>query len=465
MDKRGIVVLFIFLLVFNHITLSSCLAEYTLTYDANGNLVQGFNKYFEYNGFNQLEKVRESNAEGSILAQYYYDDEGSRIKKIEFNSDGTNTTTYYMGENFVQIINNSGIFNTTYYYHEGDLIGEKTADEIKYYHPDHLGSTTLVTNESGDVVEETFYLPFGEIAEGGDERYLFTGKEKDVGVDLYYYGARYYDSYLRHFIQADNVLPDVYDPQQLNRYSYVRNNPYSYIDPSGESPTLVTGAMGYVAGYATGAIYSIYTQYQNTGSINLLQTGITAGTWGIAGGIAGLTGGLAYAGLAPTTVGGSILAAGGAGTFGGAWGGEAGLVASSILNGNLNTLTDPMVQAEAVGYGGLAGGVLGLAGGGVGALRGGSTIGTGRINEPGPFTTKLSDGTIREYGKFTPSIKPGPTAGRRAVKEIIADKTKRVWMELYDKYGRVSGVHPKTPEDLGHFIINPKTGKIIGWRP
>ncbi len=76
-------------------------------------------------------------------------------------------------------------------------------------------------------------LPFGEIVDGGvQEKFLYTGKEKDTS-GLYYYGARYYDPLLKRFTQADTVIPDMYDPQSLNRFSYVRNNPYTYVDRDG----------------------------------------------------------------------------------------------------------------------------------------------------------------------------------------------------------------------------------------
>lgn len=125
-----------------------------------------------------------------------------------------------------------------------DNSGAKT-----YYHADHLGSTTLVTNQSGGIVEEEFYLPFGDTLEGSeDSRFLYTGKEKDSGTGLYYYGARYYSSFARQFIQADSVIADVYDPQNLNRYSYVLNNPYKYVDPNGLWAVLIgpslTGVLG-----------------------------------------------------------------------------------------------------------------------------------------------------------------------------------------------------------------------------
>jgi hypothetical protein len=48
-----------------------------------------------------------------------------------------------------------------------------------------------------------------------------------------FYNARWYDSYLNHFTQPDSIVPDPYNPQDWDRYSYVRNNPLRYTDPSG----------------------------------------------------------------------------------------------------------------------------------------------------------------------------------------------------------------------------------------
>ncbi len=63
--------------------------------------------------------------------------------------------------------------------------------------------------------------------------YKYTGKERDDSTDLYFYEARYYDAALGRFISADTIVPDPTDPQALNRYTYVLNNPLRYIDPTG----------------------------------------------------------------------------------------------------------------------------------------------------------------------------------------------------------------------------------------
>ncbi|AAR33380.1 hypothetical protein KVP06_00245 [Geobacter sulfurreducens] len=101
-----------------------------------------------------------------------------------------------------------------------------------FYHPDHLGGVSAVTNGSGQVVSSTSYLPFGEVRQGGTENY-YTGKENDKGAGLYNFEARYVSPELRHFTQADVEEPDLDDPQDLNLYAYAGNNPLSYVDLDG----------------------------------------------------------------------------------------------------------------------------------------------------------------------------------------------------------------------------------------
>ncbi|MBI5389402.1 hypothetical protein HZB01_03420 [Candidatus Woesearchaeota archaeon] len=136
---------------------------------------------------------------------------------------------------------------------------------------DHLGSTRLVTDASGNVVNNVEYLPFGLVMDGGKERFLFTGKEQEEGTSLYYYGARYYDAFLRRFTQPDKVIPNVYDPQALNRYSYALNNPLKYTDPDGKNPLLVVGAL-MLANYAIEYALIPAIQYTDVTIANYMET-------------------------------------------------------------------------------------------------------------------------------------------------------------------------------------------------
>ena len=80
------------------------------------------------------------------------------------------------------------------------------------------------------------YLPYGTPRPGGTGTlptdFTFTGQRADA-TGLMYFKARYYSSYLNRWIQPDTIVPDFANPQSLNRFSYVRNNPLRYTDLSG----------------------------------------------------------------------------------------------------------------------------------------------------------------------------------------------------------------------------------------
>ncbi|RLC55581.1 MAG: hypothetical protein DRI80_17590, partial [Chloroflexota bacterium] len=81
--------------------------------------------------------------------------------------------------------------------------------------------------------------------------YRYTGQRLEAVIGLYYYRARWYDPALGRFISADTVVPNPGNPQDLNRYAYVRNNPLRYTDPTGHLPwwAYAAGAAGlYIVG-------------------------------------------------------------------------------------------------------------------------------------------------------------------------------------------------------------------------
>lgn len=197
-------------------------------YDTNGSLVSGDGKFYEYNDANQLVRVREKDAIGVVVAEYFYDHTGQRVKKVE-----SGVTTYYLGKYYETQVVQGQTQNTSYYFADGDRVAKKDSTGTYYYHPDHLGGTSAVTNNTGQIVSSTSYLPFGDVRQGGAEKYSYTGKEMDKATGLYNFDARYTSPELRHFTQADIADPDFEDPQDLNRYAYVGNNPTSFIDPDG----------------------------------------------------------------------------------------------------------------------------------------------------------------------------------------------------------------------------------------
>ena len=121
-----------------------------------------------------------------------------------------------------------------YGYTNAEAIAE---NDIYFYHPDHLGSSSFITNIEGEVVQHIEYVPYGEVLI--EERnnvwntpYLFNAKEFDEETGLYYYGARYYDTRMAIFLTTDRYAEKY--PWQ-SAYSYAGGNPVRFIDVNGDS--------------------------------------------------------------------------------------------------------------------------------------------------------------------------------------------------------------------------------------
>jgi RHS repeat-associated protein len=106
-----------------------------------------------------------------------------------------------------------------------------------YYHSDHLGSTSLITNLDGEIVQHVEYVPFGEVFI--EERnntwntpYLFNAKELDEETGLYYYGARYYDSRVSVWLGVDPIWERY---PGISPYAYCANDPVNAYDLHGDS--------------------------------------------------------------------------------------------------------------------------------------------------------------------------------------------------------------------------------------
>ena len=190
----------------------------TLSYDNNGNTVQKIshttgnddstNWHYRYNVQNNLIQVQQENAEGNMatINTFTYDDSWRRIKKTVAEGD----TTLYITPAHIMTRKQSGQTTTTQYIHGAQGIIASLSQEkgIRYLHPDHIGSTTLKTDESGKETNRIIYSAYGRVDQkiskaADDVRFKFTGKEFDSESELYYYGARYYDPDLKVFTTPD----------------------------------------------------------------------------------------------------------------------------------------------------------------------------------------------------------------------------------------------------------------------
>ncbi|MGH8550392.1 MAG: RHS repeat-associated core domain-containing protein [Methylococcales bacterium] len=217
----------------------------------------------------------------------------------------------------------------------------ENSDLVYYYHPDHLGSMSVVTDTNGNRVGDLAYYPFGEtrVQTGSFDDHKYTGKKLDDSTGLYYYGARYYDATLGQFISPDTIVASQYDPQNLNRYSYVENNPINFTDPTGHwklrnflksavqvgtvAAEIYLGPGGLQAdallGAGSAAATTALTRGANFGTV--IQSGVVGFSAGLAGGAVGAkVGGVvgsAASKVAGTGVGGFVgaVAAGASGGY------------------------------------------------------------------------------------------------------------------------------------------------------
>jgi len=203
----------------------------TYGYDANGNMtsrtVLGTSYTLTYDAENRLTGVS-----GGASATFVYDGDGKRVKA----TFGANNTAY-VGDYFEWTGSTSSMVK--YYYANGQRVALRVGSTLYYLLNDHLGSTAITANSSGGKYAELRYKAYGETrySDGTTPTtFRFTGQREEATIGLYYYGARYYDAALGRFIQADSIVPRPGDPQSLNRYSYVLNNPLRYTDPTGRIP-------------------------------------------------------------------------------------------------------------------------------------------------------------------------------------------------------------------------------------
>lgn len=213
------------------------------SYDNAGNLLNDGVHSYTYDAENKISKV-------DGVSAYVYDGNGQRVRKLV----GENVRFVYglSGQLIAEYSGSTGALTKEYIYGPTGLLAtiEPTAlnsNGTRYVTPDHLGSPRVITNSSAGVVSRHDYKPFGEeigsavggrtagmgfgIAEG--LRKKFTSHDRDSETGLDYMQARYFNAIYGRFISADSVAGSVLNPQTMNLYAYVANNPLRYIDPTG----------------------------------------------------------------------------------------------------------------------------------------------------------------------------------------------------------------------------------------
>lgn len=196
----------------------------TLTYDANGNLINDGVNVYQWDARNRLAGIT-----GGTTASFAYDPLGRRASKTV---NGVSTQFAYDGNDIAGEIGGGAVGAS---YLRSLTIDEpfirQTSADTEHYHTDVLGSSLALSGVGGDSAATYSYEPFGKTTSTGmsSNAFQYTGRESD-GAGLYYSRSRYLSSAKGRFLSPD---PIEFAGGDVNLYNYGRNNPSRFIDPSG----------------------------------------------------------------------------------------------------------------------------------------------------------------------------------------------------------------------------------------
>jgi len=297
-------------------------------YDAAGNMTQDGTAAYTYDAESRLLTA------GGVT--YTYDGDGRRVKKDQVSGSTYDKLYWYgAGAEVLAETDLTGALPDEYIFFNGKRIARrKSTDEVNYYFADHLGSSRVVTNATGQILDDADFYPFGGervVVSSSGNNYKFTGEERDPESGTDYFNARQYAYTLGRFLQPDEfeggpidafssndpLLPgplpyaDISNPQSLNKYPYAYNNPLSYTDPTGHCPLCVSALVGALVGAAAETGRELYLG-EPLNAKNITGAAVAGA---IVGGTAGVAGAAVAAGetsvvLATTEVGIAGVAAG-----------------------------------------------------------------------------------------------------------------------------------------------------------
>src|SRR5271154_6962237 len=213
------------------ITTSNRVNNTGFSYDAAGNVLSDGSFSYTWDGESQLKSAAGVN--------YTYDGDGRRVQK----SSGK-LYWYGAGGEILAESDASGNITSEYIFFGGKRIARRdSSGNVFYYLSDHLDSSRVIAQSNGTVCYDADFDPFGgehAFTNTCPQNYKFNGKERDSETGNDDFGARSYASTFGRFLSPDwSAIPapvpyaDLTNPQSLNQYAFVKDNPVSFSDPSG----------------------------------------------------------------------------------------------------------------------------------------------------------------------------------------------------------------------------------------
>jgi RHS repeat-associated protein len=210
----------------------------TYTYDNNGNLIAAGTDTFTWDYADRLTSA----TVGGTCGSYSYDGDGTRVEKTVDEVD-----TSYLWDRQAGLPLLVDDETNAYLHADGALAELDGASQPTYLLDDALGSVRGLTDLGGSLTGTADYDVFGQVraASGTSSAFGFTGEQFDAETGFTFLRARYLDPRLGRFLSADSIQPNAPGTQGYNLYTYVANNPTTWVDPSGQSilPAIVAAAI------------------------------------------------------------------------------------------------------------------------------------------------------------------------------------------------------------------------------
>ncbi len=280
----------------------------TYTYDPNGNQTAAGPNTFAYDLADRLTSA----TVGGTTETYTWSGDGVRLSATSGNGP-SGTVRFQLDRAFelpqVALERDGNDKLLRRYTYGLDLLSQTTSNKGPYwYHHDGLGSVTDVTSATGTSLWWMEYTPFGAPRASGSTSqapvnlFRFSGAYFDTVTALYHLRARQYDPSLGRFLSPDPVSQAIARPC-VSTYSYARNNPVRFVDPSGlESQSATASRSGYNVGECLSGILGFY----GFGLAGLAQVAGGALLQGFSVTLFGVT----FGGVAPVTAGGIVAGLG-----------------------------------------------------------------------------------------------------------------------------------------------------------
>lgn len=313
------------------------------TYDNHGNMTtMPHLPLMQWNYKDQLSMTTKQKTSSGKLPEktyYIYNSSGQRVRKITEMPNGTRKNEQlYLGvfeiyrEYKTDVTNINIEYETLHVMDDQQRIalvetntinntgGKHHMQNIRFQLNNHLGSATLECDIKANIISYEEYYPYGstsyqatnKIIKTVAKRYRYIGKERDKESKLYYYGARYYTSWLGRWISCDPVLWDDL-AKATQSYTYVESRPIVAYDPDGRALNLIAAAVGAGVGALIGGGIEAGKQLVTEGSVtSWTKVGASAAGGAVAGALTGLTAGANLVASGAVAVGASV--AGGATT-------------------------------------------------------------------------------------------------------------------------------------------------------